>query len=97
SPVATPEESAIDAERLRYLAAAVEALPERMRMIVRGVYFEDRPVKEIAEELGITHSAVSQQRSEAIRLMRDGLVETYGWEGETGEGSRVGAARRSSY
>ena len=32
-----------------------------------------RSVGELATELGLTHSAVSQQRSEAIRLMRHGL------------------------
>jgi RNA polymerase sigma factor for flagellar operon FliA len=32
-----------------------------------------RTVKELAAELGSTHAAVSQQRAEVIRLMRDGL------------------------
>ena len=74
---ALPEESLLSAERLHYLAAAVEALPERMRMIVRQIYLEDRTVTEIADTMGITHSAVSQQRSEAIRLLRDGLETHY--------------------
>ena len=74
---ALPEESLLSSERLDYLAAAVEALPEKMRLIVRQVYFEDRSVKEIADDLGITHSAVSQQRAEAIRLLRDGLETHY--------------------
>lgn len=74
---ALPEESLLSTERLDYLNAAIEALPEKMRVIVRQVYFDDRSVKEIAEELGITHSAVSQQRAEAIRLLRDGLETHY--------------------
>ena len=74
---ALPEESLLSTERLDYLAAAVEALPEKMRIIVRQVYFEDRTVKEISDEMGITHSAVSQQRAEAIRLLRDGLETHY--------------------
>jgi RNA polymerase sigma factor for flagellar operon FliA len=74
---ALPEESLLSTERLDYLAAAVEALPEKMRIIVRQVYLEDRTVKEIADEMGITHSAVSQQRAEAIRLLRDGLETHY--------------------
>ena len=72
-----PEESLLSAERLAYLRAAVVALPERMRLIVEQVYFQDRSVKDIAADLGITHSAVSQQRSEAIRLLRDGLGTHY--------------------
>jgi len=74
---ALPEESLLSAERLHYLAAAVEALPEKMRTIVRQIYLEDRTVMEIADTMGVTHSAVSQQRSEAIRLLRDGLEAHY--------------------
>jgi RNA polymerase sigma factor for flagellar operon FliA len=74
---ALPEESLLSRERLDYLAAAVEALPEKMRVIVRQIYFDDRTVKEIADAMGITHSAVSQQRAEAIRLLRDGLETHY--------------------
>ena len=94
-----PEESLLSAERLTYLRAAVAALPERMRLIVEQVYFEDRSVKEIAASLGITHSAVSQQRSEAIRLLRDGLGTHYAddAEAEYVPESTVAPARRSAY
>ena len=105
---ALPEESLLSSERLDYLAAAVEALPEKMRIIVRQVYFEDRSVKEIADEMGITHSAVSQQRAEAIRLLRDGLETHYSdayYCDESPRGSatgyqpvsRIAPAARSAY
>jgi RNA polymerase sigma factor for flagellar operon FliA len=79
-----------------------------MRLIVRQVYFEDRTVKEIADEMGITHSAVSQQRAEAIRLLRDGLETHYSdsyFAGEAPTGSdasyqpisRIAPAARSAY
>ncbi|MCM3780488.1 sigma-70 family RNA polymerase sigma factor [Microbacterium hydrocarbonoxydans] len=68
-----PEEMAIAAEREELLHIAVDALPERKRRIVRAIYFEDRTVTEIAEELGVSHAAVSQQRSEAVRMLRDAL------------------------
>jgi RNA polymerase sigma factor for flagellar operon FliA len=62
------------------------------------VYFGDRSVTEVAAELGITHSAVSQQRSEAMRLLRDGLAAHYGDDGVTVEpASKTTAARRSAY
>ena len=48
-----------------------------MRYVVEDTYFGDRTVKDLAAELGSTHAAVSQQRSEAIRLMRDGLTAHY--------------------
>ena len=94
-----PEESLLSAERLAYLRAAVLALPERMRLIVEQVYFEDRSVKEIAADLGITHSAVSQQRSEAIRLLRDGLGTHYADDPEVEHvpESTIAPARRSAY
>ncbi len=73
----TPEHSVLADERLQYLRAAVKSLPERMRYVVEEIYFGDRTVKDLAAELGSTHAAVSQQRAEAIRLMRDGLTAHY--------------------
>lgn len=73
SDLPLPDEAAALSERREVLDRALDALPDRMRFIVRAVYFEERPVKEIAEELGVSHSAVSQQRSEGLRLLRDAL------------------------
>jgi RNA polymerase sigma factor for flagellar operon FliA len=98
---AMPEDSLLAAERLAYLRAAVAALPEKMRAIVEQIYFDDRSVKEIAADLGTTHSAVSQMRAEAIRLLRDGLGTHYADEVETAVAyqpeSRIAPARRSAY
>ncbi|WP_210479820.1 sigma-70 family RNA polymerase sigma factor [Naasia sp. SYSU D00948] len=97
--IASPEDSLLETERTSYVLAAVTALPERMRYIVEQIYFEDRSVKELAEELGATHSAISQQRAEAVRLMRDGLTAHYADEQAEAEEvhSRVAPARRSAY
>lgn len=92
-----PEESALVGERREVLEQAVTALPERMRRIVQAVYFEERPVKEIAEELGVTHSAVSQQRSEAIRLLRDALDRYYAEGPAPVTTSRISAGARDAY
>ncbi|OIH98529.1 MULTISPECIES: sigma-70 family RNA polymerase sigma factor [unclassified Curtobacterium] len=93
-----PGDDLLETEKRRYLVAAVQALPERMRFIVEAVYFGDRTVTDVATELGITHSAVSQQRSEAMRLLRDGLSAHYGDGGPAPEhASRTTAARRSAY
>ena len=72
-PSAGPEEMLIRRERLGYLRHAVEALPERLRVVVQGYFFEERPMSRIAEELGVTESRVSQLRAEALTLLRDGL------------------------
>lgn len=95
----SPEHSVLAEERLQYLRAAVKSLPERMRYVVEEIYFGDRTVKELAEELGSTHAAVSQQRSEAIRLMRDGLAAHYSDEPDRGfePQSRIAPRRRNDY
>jgi RNA polymerase sigma factor for flagellar operon FliA len=95
--VPLPEESALLAERRHVLECAVLALPERMREIVRAVYIEERPVKEIAEDLGVSHSAVSQQRSEAVRLLRDALEQYFADGPAPTPVSRVSAPVREAF
>jgi RNA polymerase sigma factor for flagellar operon FliA len=73
TPALGPEEQLLASERSRYLAAAVEELPERLRSVVEQLYFRDRPVAELAEELGVTQSRISQLRSEALSLLKEGM------------------------
>lgn len=68
-----PEESVILDERLTYLQAAVATLPERLRTVVEQVFFHDRTVTDIAKDMGVTQSRVSQLRAEAMVLLRDGM------------------------
>lgn len=68
-----PEELLITRERLGYLRDAVAVLPERLQAVVQQYFFEERPMAEIATELGVTESRVSQLRAEALVLLRDGL------------------------
>lgn len=68
-----PEEELLASERADCLTRAIDALPARLRTVVRGYFFEERTVTEIARELGVTQSRVSQLRSEAIELLRDGV------------------------
>ncbi|HET6480904.1 MAG TPA: sigma-70 family RNA polymerase sigma factor, partial [Actinoplanes sp.] len=70
---AGPEELLLRRERLGYLRHAIDALPDRLRTVVQGYFFEERPMSRIAEELGVTESRVSQLRAEALTLLRDGL------------------------
>jgi RNA polymerase sigma factor for flagellar operon FliA len=94
----TPEEAVLAGEQIRFLRAAVEALPEKMRYIIEQTYFADHTVGELAVEFGSTHSAVSQQRAEAIRLLRDGMATHYADAGTTLDPeSRISAARRQAY
>jgi RNA polymerase sigma factor FliA len=68
-----PEAVLLDRERRAYLVDAVLALPERLRKVVTGYFFKERPMHRIADELGVTESRVSQLRTEALALIRDGL------------------------
>jgi RNA polymerase sigma factor FliA len=68
-----PDHVLVDRERRAYLADAVLALPERLRTVVIGYFYQERPMLEIAAELGVTESRVSQLRAEALILLRDGL------------------------
>jgi RNA polymerase sigma factor FliA len=68
-----PEDNVLMGERLRYLRAAVETLPDRLRLVIEGLFLQDRSVAELAEELGVTQSRISQLRTEGLGLMKDGL------------------------
>jgi RNA polymerase sigma factor FliA len=70
---ATPEDRLLHAERIAVLHAAVESLPDRLRTVVTGVFLQDRSMGDIAAELGVTESRVSQLRTEALALLRDGI------------------------
>jgi RNA polymerase sigma factor for flagellar operon FliA len=69
----TPEQLLEHRERLTYLVEAIAELPERLRVVISGYFLDERPMAEIAAELGVTESRVSQMRAEALVLLRDAL------------------------
>lgn len=69
----TPEQLVEHHERLTYLIEAVAELPERLRIVVQDYFLAERPMAEIAAELGVSESRVSQMRAEALVLLRDAL------------------------
>ncbi|KGM13063.1 sigma-70 family RNA polymerase sigma factor [Cellulomonas bogoriensis] len=69
----TPEDQVVATEKLHYLRAGVESLPDRLRHVVEQLFFHDRPVAEVAAELGVTQSRISQLRTEALALLKDGM------------------------
>ena len=68
-----PEDTLLDRERKAYLMDAVGALPERLRRVVIGYFFEERSMQDLADELGVSESRISQLRAEALLLLRDGV------------------------
>jgi RNA polymerase sigma factor for flagellar operon FliA len=63
----------LDNEKRSYLVAAVQHLPERLRRVVIGYFFEELPMQVLAEELGVTDSRISQMRAEALLLLKDAM------------------------
>jgi RNA polymerase sigma factor for flagellar operon FliA len=95
----TPDQVMLDRERNAYLRDAVATLPERLRAVVVGVFFDERPMQELADELGVTESRISQMRSEALALLRDGMTATLSPESLPGEERPDGrvARRKEAY
>lgn len=69
----SPEELVEHQERLAYLVDAIQELPERLQAVVQGYFLEERPMAEIAAELGVSESRISQMRAEALVLIRDAM------------------------
>jgi len=68
----------LEARELRaYLRDAVHLLPERHRIVVVGYFIEERSSTELAAFMGVTESRVSQMRSEALAMLRDGIQAQY--------------------
>ena len=48
--------------------AVERALPERLRAVVIGYFYRERPMLEIAAELGVTESRSSSSRAPRMRV-----------------------------
>jgi RNA polymerase sigma factor for flagellar operon FliA len=68
-----PEQELLHRERLGYLRSAIAVLPERLKHVVEGYFIQERPMAELAEELEVSESRISQMRAEALVLLRDGM------------------------
>lgn len=64
----------LQGELRQHLADAIEALPERERLVVTLYYYEELTMKEIAQVLGVVESRVSQMRSAAVLKLRAALA-----------------------
>jgi len=57
----------------QYITELVNRLPEKRRLIFRKSRFEGLSIKEIAEELQISHKTVENQLTDALRFIRTHL------------------------
>jgi RNA polymerase sigma factor for flagellar operon FliA len=73
----SPEGLLLRREQIGYLHDAIAELPERLRTVVTQYFFEQRKMSEIAADLGVTESRISQLRSEALALLYVGFQAGY--------------------
>ncbi len=79
-----------------YLRDAVHLLPERHRLVIVGYFLENRTSQELARFLGVTESRVSQLRSEALTMLKDGIEAQYAGPVAPPEASIGRVARRKA-
>jgi RNA polymerase sigma factor for flagellar operon FliA len=64
-----------EAEELR---KAVDTLSEQEQNVIRCYYYEDKPMREVALELGVSESRVSQVNTHALKKLRMKLSRKLG-------------------
>lgn len=70
-PDAVDPEDLIERRELEELiASAIEALPERERLVLTLYYYEDLTMKEVGEVLGVNESRVSQIHSKVVSKLQ---------------------------
>ncbi len=57
------------------VAAAIEALPEKERLVVSLYYYDDLTMKEISRLMNVTESRVSQLHTKAMLRLRGALQD----------------------
>ena len=72
-PGSDPEELLLQSEKLGYLRSGIAELPDRLRYIVTTYFFQQRQMREIALELGISESRLRQLRADALRMLRENI------------------------
>ncbi len=87
-----PSEELETRELLGYLRDAVGLLPERHRVVIVGYFLDGRSSLELAQLLDVTESRISQLRSEALQMLREGIEAQY--SAIVDESPRGRAARR---
>ncbi|WP_285008376.1 sigma-70 family RNA polymerase sigma factor [Pedobacter faecalis] len=64
----------IQSEVLDLVNQEIEELPEKMRVVFKMLYVDDKSTAEIAEELGLSVQTVRNQKTKAIELIRNALA-----------------------
>jgi len=93
-----PAEELEQRELHAYLRDAVHLLPERHQIVITGYFLEGRTSQDLAAFLGVTESRISQLRSEALAMLREGIEAQYlGADVEVAEPVGRAARRKATY
>jgi RNA polymerase sigma factor for flagellar operon FliA len=65
-----PDEAVEQADLLERLRLAVKALPARHQQVIAGYFFGERSSADLAADLGVTESRISQLRSQGLEKLR---------------------------
>jgi len=80
-----------------YLRDAISLLPERHRFVVVGYFLENKTSQDLARFLSVTESRVSQLRSEALMMLKEGIEAQYSTHDTVEPPSGRVARRKASY
>ena len=92
-----PSEELEGRELVAFLHDAIRLLPERHRLVVVGYFLEDKTSADLARFLGVTESRISQLRSEALGLLKQGIKAQYGENESPPDTTGRAQARRERY
>jgi RNA polymerase sigma factor for flagellar operon FliA len=71
-----PESLLLQRERIGLLRDGIAELPPRLREVVERYFFQQHLMADIAADLGVTESRVSQLRAEALVYLREAMRES---------------------
>lgn len=92
-----PSEELEGRELVAYLHDAIGLLPERHQLVIVGYFLEEKTSADLARFLGVTESRISQLRSEALGMLKQGIQAQYGDAAPEAEGTGRARARREQY
>jgi len=79
-------------QRRQCLALALDELPERLRHVIRGYFLDQRPMADLAAEIGASEARAVRLRADALAMLRDGVAAAF--EPQAGDASGSGDASR---
>jgi RNA polymerase sigma-70 factor (ECF subfamily) len=66
-------------EQIRFMRQILSELPPRTQLVLRECYFNNKKYSEVADELGISVSAVKKHIVKALKTMRKNFANK--WDG----------------